>query len=177
MSICFNGSQVGYFTCSNGVRQGDPLSPLLFCIVEDVLSRGIAHLFSNDRINLSKTSKNYFIPSHTLFADDIMVFCRGGQKSLLAISNLLEEYGSFSGQFCNPSKSLIYAGGMTESRHNCLAATIGFSKADPLHLSWGFPFLLVDLNFFILCLLQIRLRFTWQLGRQRLFLWLVECNL
>lgn len=32
LSIGINGKQVGYFNCSNGVRQGDPLSPLLFCI-------------------------------------------------------------------------------------------------------------------------------------------------
>ncbi|XP_019454478.1 PREDICTED: uncharacterized protein LOC109355707 [Lupinus angustifolius] len=34
-----------------GVRQVDPLSPILFCIVEDVLSRGIAKLVEEGKLN------------------------------------------------------------------------------------------------------------------------------
>jgi len=39
LSISVNGKQNGFFNCKRGVRQGDPSSPLLFCLVEDVLSR------------------------------------------------------------------------------------------------------------------------------------------
>lgn len=112
MSIGFNGKQSGYFTSSNGVKQGDPLSPLLLCLVEEVLSRGLTKLVETDQINLVRASRNSFVDSHTIFADDIMIFCRGDQKSLTAISKLLDDYACCSGQYCNKLKSLIYVGGV-----------------------------------------------------------------
>ena len=41
LSILVNGNAVGYFPCTRGVCQGDPLSPLLFCLAEEVLSRAL----------------------------------------------------------------------------------------------------------------------------------------
>lgn len=51
ISISINGAQHGYFNCKRAVRQGDPLSPLLFCITEEVLSRSIKKLVEKGKLN------------------------------------------------------------------------------------------------------------------------------
>ncbi|XP_058783393.1 uncharacterized protein LOC131658076 [Vicia villosa] len=63
----------------------------------------------------------------------------GDTKSLTVISILLKEYAQCSGQICNSTKSIIYAGGMSLKRHCRLADIIGFTKAFPPFICLGVP--------------------------------------
>ena len=47
LSIIINGSPRGYFSCSRGLRQEDPLSPLLFCLAEEFLNRSLLKIMDN----------------------------------------------------------------------------------------------------------------------------------
>lgn len=116
LSISVNGKQNGYFHCKRGVRQGDPLSPLLFCIAEDVLSRNISNLVLLGKIDLIKGSRSTCVPSHSLYADDIMIFCKGKISSIHALMQLFNSYALTSGQVINPSKSTIFYGSISHAR-------------------------------------------------------------
>ncbi|KAK2416760.1 hypothetical protein QL285_039127 [Trifolium repens] len=139
LSISINGKLHDYFSCKRGVRQGDPLSPLLFCIAEDVLSRNISKLVVDGKLKLSKGSRNVHIPSHCLYADDILVYCTGMQSNLIALKELFTRYALASGQVVSASKSVIYSGGITQTRLSHLAEIFGFSIGFLPFLYLGVP--------------------------------------
>jgi hypothetical protein len=126
LSISINGKSEGYFNCSRGVRQGDPLSPLLFCIAEDVLSRSIAKLVHDGKLDLIKGTRHINVPSHTFYADDLMVFCKGKLSGLKALKDLFDTYALQSGQRINTAKSTIYFGSITQGRLNLIINLLNF---------------------------------------------------
>jgi len=77
-----NGKAVGFFSCSRGVRQGDPLSPLLFCIAEEVLSRAISMASNANKIVPMFYYRGASIPTHILYADDVLIFCAGTKQNI-----------------------------------------------------------------------------------------------
>ena len=75
-SVVVNGKLHDFFKCKRGVRQGDPLSPLLFCIAEEVLSRGLTKLVDEGKLEQISGARYSLVPSHVLYVDDIMVLCK-----------------------------------------------------------------------------------------------------
>lgn len=83
LSISVNGKATGYFSCKRGVRQGDPLSPLLFCLAKEVLSRSISKLVMDGKLDLVNGPRGCHMPSHVLYADDVMFFLQGDSRIYL----------------------------------------------------------------------------------------------
>nr|XP_027099065.1 uncharacterized protein LOC113718354 [Coffea arabica] len=104
-SVIINGASHGFFKSTRGLRQGDLLSPALFIIGAEVLSRGLSNLSMQSGFVNFKVP--YACPSitHLAFADDILIFANGSSYSLKAIMHVLEEYQRCSGQLINVLKS------------------------------------------------------------------------
>jgi len=97
LSIRINGSLVGFFPCSKGVRQGDPFSLLLFCLANEVLSRGISKLVNDNNILIWLVRRVMSLPIIFYMLMTYLFLCRANNKSLRNLSVFLKLYGHFLG--------------------------------------------------------------------------------
>ncbi|XP_026396709.1 uncharacterized protein LOC113291387 [Papaver somniferum] len=120
ISVLVNGGPCGFFFVGRGLRQGDPLSPILFVLMEDVLSRNISALVEIGEMQ-PMVMKNGIHPTHLFFADDVFIFCNGGKKSLKNLFKLLDEYQAISGQIINKNKSKLFVDGTSHIRRQLIS--------------------------------------------------------
>lgn len=82
ISISVNGSLKGFFNFTPGVRQGDHLSPLLFCLAEDVLIRHISRLMDPGSLSLISGTNSILVQSHISYADDVLILWKGSLANM-----------------------------------------------------------------------------------------------
>jgi hypothetical protein len=107
-SVVINGYPEGFFTNSRGLRQGDPLSPLLFLLVMEVLSRMLKKVESEGLIrdfSAGNNGSNGLRISHLLYADDTILFCDADMSQLLYVRMVLNCFEAATGLRVNMSKS------------------------------------------------------------------------
>ena len=73
-SILINGKPRERFGGSRGIHQGDPLSPFLFILVADALSRRISRGVSRGLFKPIVVGSPGIAISHLQFADDTLIF-------------------------------------------------------------------------------------------------------
>lgn len=109
-SVQVNGELAGYFQSSRGLRQGCSLSPYLFVICMNVLSKLIDEAAVKQNVGFHPRCKNISL-THLCFADDLMVFSDGSKRSIEGILKVFEDFEKFSGLKINLEKSTLYMAG------------------------------------------------------------------
>ena len=129
-SILINGSPAGFFKSSRGLRQGDPLSPSLFILAADYLSRALDRLILGNKKMRYCTARYTMGISHLAYADDIIIFTQARRASLRKLKDCLKHYMEVSGQKINEGKSCFYM----DKKHVEWAAGVtsvgGFQQGD-----------------------------------------------
>jgi hypothetical protein len=129
-SIMLNGSPFGNFNPERGLRQGDPLSPFLFILGTEVLSRLLLRQESQGLLSGIKIARNFSPISHLLFADDLILFTKATSSQANSLKVVLDQFCTWSGQAINPSKSFIHFSRNTDSSviHN-ICGILPFKRA------------------------------------------------
>ncbi|XP_027156179.1 uncharacterized protein LOC113756908 [Coffea eugenioides] len=104
-SVIINGASYGFFQSRRGLRQGDPLSPALFVLGAEVLSRALNNVVAQAGFMGFKVPLGCSPVTHLAFADDVLIFTNRSARALRNIIRVLELYQSSSGQQVNGQKS------------------------------------------------------------------------
>ncbi|XP_019196178.1 PREDICTED: uncharacterized protein LOC109190182 [Ipomoea nil] len=102
-SAIVNGEAKGFFHSSRGLRQGDHLSPSLFILASELLSR----LINQKQAKITQPVQRPQV-THLAFADDMVVFTLGKNGGIKGVMEALEKYEGQSGQLINKNKSAFY---------------------------------------------------------------------
>src|SRR5688572_16035404 len=110
-SILVNGLPLKPFDAKKGLRQGDPISPYLFAIAMEYLSRIMQSQKNSGMFHFHPRCRKQNI-THLLFANDLLVFGRADKSSVQSLMDSFNRFFRASGLEANTSKSNVYISGV-----------------------------------------------------------------
>ena len=113
-SLLISGHPLEAFHARRVLRQGDPMSSLLFVLGIEYLSRILISASKFESFNYHPRCKSTKL-THLCFANDLMLFCKADARSLRVMTNCIELLSPSSGLTANSSKSAIYIASVNHS--------------------------------------------------------------
>ncbi|WZY73147.1 hypothetical protein YC2023_005387 [Brassica napus] len=128
-SVAINGELAGFFEGKKGLCQGDSISPYLFIMLMEVLSRLLDKAETDGMFRLHPLCSSPKV-THLLFADDLLVFSDGESDSTAGIRDVMNQFKEWSGLDTNQSKSEIFYGGYSDNQALLLSNLSGFRRGE-----------------------------------------------
>lgn len=133
------GYQGKHSTAKGGVRQGDPLSPLLFVLAADFLQSMINKARSMGLLNLSipmEHNKDFPILQ---YANDTLIIAEGDARQLFFLKSLLNSFSMSTGLKVNYQKTMLVPINISNEKAEILAKTFGCCKGSLPFTYLGLP--------------------------------------
>lgn len=107
-SIIVNGRGDGYLKPRSGLRQGCALSPYLFILGMDILSRGLSYLTASGQLTGIKLAPSAPVLTNSLYADDLLLFGKANMEEATVLMGAMNVFSSISGQRVGAEKSEVW---------------------------------------------------------------------
>uniref|UniRef100_A0A803P7K6 Reverse transcriptase domain-containing protein n=1 Tax=Cannabis sativa TaxID=3483 RepID=A0A803P7K6_CANSA len=142
-AILLNGKPLKRCKPSRGLRQGDPISPFLFLLCHDVLSRLLLRAENRGDIKGISIARGATPISHLMFVDDTMIFARTSKQAARCISECIHKYEQWSGQLCSKEKStILFSKGCASGRKKEIEDTLLIRGSEVGGIYLGNPLIL-----------------------------------
>ena len=105
-SVLLNGVRGKWFWYKTGLRQGNPLSPMLFILAMEPLQLMLKK--ATDEGLLTPICNRHAKLRISLFADDAAIFVNPTTEEVQVVDNILKAFGSATGLITNTDKSAVY---------------------------------------------------------------------
>jgi hypothetical protein len=135
--VLLNGEATEFFKSGRGLRQGCPLSPLLFILVMEGLSLLLKEGQSDGKMTGIKVSRTIKI-LHILFVDDVIIMSNATMSEWWEIDKIIKLFCSASGLKVNGTKSFVLQEGLSALDLAPYITLFPFTFSD---LSTGFKYL------------------------------------
>lgn len=108
------------------MKQGDPMSPLLFVLVMEYLSRTLKSISELPDFRFHPMCKATKL-NHLIFADDLMVFCKADMQYISMVMEALDHFSEVTELVANRNKSNIFIAGVDAYFEERILEKTGFS--------------------------------------------------
>lgn len=127
--VLISGAASKFFKSQRGLRQGCPLSPLLFLLAAEGLSRLLTNSKRSGLIKGLEVVVNLFI-THLLFVDDILLFSSGNINEIKEIKIILDLFLKATGLQINDRKSQLIFEGFSRQEEILIASYLPFGTCN-----------------------------------------------
>jgi hypothetical protein len=138
-SVLLNSVPSKVFHCKRGLRQGDPLSPLLFVLAADLLQSLVNDLKNQGVLKLPIAERAGGDFPIVKYADDTLLILEACPDQLLALKNLLHSFAASTRLNVNYHKSVLVPLNASEERLDALCETLQCQKGSLPFTYLGLP--------------------------------------